>query len=1131
MPITAVVMAFTLAPQLAAVPQAAAAASDAQPSSTMPADPEAAAMAEAQATGQPVVVDAETTDTQMITAEPSGVFQASLASQPVREETNGQWTNLDPSLVRDADGSVHPVSTLGDMTLSDGGPAGSKIASYDGGGSSYEVDSPFALPTPTLEDHTATYASVLPGVDLVVDTNTSGFSYNWVIKTPAAAADPRVQSLTMPIQANGLDAVPSQGGTSYVDANGVRQFWAPTPLMWDSSGDVTPPTSQDAVDGGPSARDDVALVGAKQSDVSVTLTPDKSLLGSSSAQFPIVIDPPVVNVGSRSSWTSVWNIYPTKSFWDTDHSLGAGYEGYVDFKVVRSYFKFGTTAFEGKHILGAAMNVKQIWDASCSARSTQVYRTAAIGSTTTWNNQPARYALQGTNSSTVGCSGNSGMVGWDVTQGIGQVAGALETSATFQIRAADESDKIAWKQYDNAGANLNVTYVSTPNVPTGLSIMSPTATYKCGTSTSPTVIGSTSIRLAATVSSADGSKATLQGVFNRYAGSTTYSALVSGNVASGASPQVAWTTANGVVYRVTAQTRVVWTYNGVAGHLDSAATSSCYFKSDTTKPEAPGVTSSAFTECANPDTPNVCTTMGTTHVPGAVSLDSPSTDVTHYYWQLNGGPVQSVATTGGAAQAVNLIPDRVLNTLTTWASDGVNTSGTATWSFKVNLHDPNVQWGFETGDGTSNEINPGIANLAFAGVNVAAPARRGAQALLVAGGGKATTSDVTVSTSADFTVAAWVHLDADTSGTVLAAPTSGSDAFEIRYDSSTHSWSAGQPNATGMLPVSTSNGLAHVWTHVAATYVASTRVLTLYVDGQAAGSATYASASPANSGWWLGCGSSFGAATGCATARLDDVRLYNLALSAAEIPDAAYQPDPTTNLQAIGSAARWDMTDPDGSPTAADSDFGAALARTDAPTPSFGTSSDGTTTGVMFLSGSTTQHASIGRPVVDSNGSFTIAAKVKLTDATKSMTIAQQLGTSTAAWTLGYRAEGSGSGQWVFQRSASDAAGAAISEVRSAVVFDADADFTELVATYNAQTKQLEFFVNGIQFASEGTPPTDSVQNVSFTTPWMARGGFDVGNGTLDGAQAPFQGEVALVEAFAGPLDDLQPVLDYSNGM
>jgi hypothetical protein len=1090
------------------------------------------------ATGDPVPVDDLTTESQRVVAEPDGTFTASLSAAPVRERVDGRWVELDASLARLPDGLLSPAEAIGEVRLSGGGPVGSLLASYDVDGVGYGLRTPFALPRPTITDDTALYADVLPGVDLVSVAGTTGFTYNWVVKTPDAAADPRVRSLTLPADGDGVRPEPGSGGTSFVDGDGAAVLWTPTPTMWDSSGSVPEDrpvpdrpveSSIEAVEHGPSMADQVRDIGAVVTEDHVTLRPDLRLLDSPDAVFPIVIDPAIKYDKNRNGWTAVWNNFPTKSFWQTDHSLGAGYEGFEQNKIVRSYFRFATSGIAGKYVISAEMNVRQIHQASCTARPTDVYRTGAIGASTTWNKQPARSALQDTNTSTIGCGSGTGMVGWDVTNGARAYANAASATGTFMIRGRDEGDRIGWKQYDDAGANIEVTYVSKPDVPTSMQTKTGSSVIKCGTSTSPTIIGSTSVTISAVVSSDDKGSASLRGVFRRRdlaASADMADVAASTTVSSGGRSTISWSLSNGHTYRWNVKNRVY--YSG--GYLDSAFNSTwCYVKVDTSRPAAPTFPSSTFALCADEADPTSCPAVGTAHVAGTVRVDSASSDAIAYRWTLNGVTQTAVATSAGAARDLTFTPDRIMNDLEVWAYDGANESLHAFFTFKVNPKSPTLAWTFDgadpganTGSASGGALLPGSGGIDENGRVDRAWRMDGTGTTA----GAPAVTGTTVSTTTDFTVSAWVRTDAARSATFLSAPSGATNAFELGYDAATKTWTAGRRSGTATNVVAPPGGSPYQWTHLTATYDNATRLVTAYVNGTKFGSGALPSAAWANTGWVIGCSSVPGAV--CLDGAVDEVSLWNVELSPEEITSLASPVSGADGRPVIAKVASWTMDDA-GATSAADGVFGADLALSASPAAFLAPAHDGSGAGVLQLPGVSGQSARVAHPVADTTGSFTVSARVWLAPTTTPVVLAQQRGASGESWSMVYRPDSDGGGRFHFQRATADG-GTSILDVRSSTTVDATDDWYVVTGVYDAQAKTIAIYVNGRRPEPGPDPAVDALPVRAFTTPWAAKGALDVGTGTLGGVVAPAGGEVDSVEVFAGAMDGTQ-ALDYFDSL
>jgi hypothetical protein len=316
---------------------------------------QADAVARAAQTGQPVEVPDRTTEVSQTFANPDGSLTSKLANAPVRVRQDDQWRDIDATLEFRSDGTVGPKAALSEVTLSGGGAGLLAQVGLDTG--TLQLNSPWSLPTPTLDGPKATYAEVMPGVDLVTEATTEGFSYNLVVKNREAAANPALKSIHFPVTANGLSLRADRpGGPAYVANDGRLAVAVGGAIMWDSATpgpqakQSSPTSSAQLVDDGPQG----AHVAAMELDGDahgLTLVPDADLLTASSTVYPVVLDP-VLNTVSRTAWAAAWQLYPTMSFYKTTHSLGVGFEDYEQHKIVRSFFQFDTRAFAGKKVLG-----------------------------------------------------------------------------------------------------------------------------------------------------------------------------------------------------------------------------------------------------------------------------------------------------------------------------------------------------------------------------------------------------------------------------------------------------------------------------------------------------------------------------------------------------------------------------------------------------------------------------------------------------------------------------------------------------------------------------------------------------------------------------------------------------------
>ncbi len=197
----------------------------------------AQASALAASSGVPVQVASEETDWSQTFAEPGGGFEAveSLVPQRVREP-GGSWAAVDTTLSVRPGGVVAPAAITTGLSLSDGGRG--PLYTLSQGGRSLSASSPFgALPVPSLSGATATYAGVLPGVNLLVTATATGVSELVEVMNAAAAANPGLARITFPVAGAGLSvAAGGDGALTAVDSAGRPVFAAAPSLMWDTAG-------------------------------------------------------------------------------------------------------------------------------------------------------------------------------------------------------------------------------------------------------------------------------------------------------------------------------------------------------------------------------------------------------------------------------------------------------------------------------------------------------------------------------------------------------------------------------------------------------------------------------------------------------------------------------------------------------------------------------------------------------------------------------------------------------------------------------------------------------------------------------------------------------------------------------
>ncbi|MFF0446660.1 LamG domain-containing protein [Streptomyces sp. NPDC004609] len=448
---------------------------------------EAAAQAAASEAGQPVEVTGLREERRTVVANGDGTFTAKEFLEPVRSFRNAEWKPIDTNLAKSPDGKWRPLATAVNLEVSGGGTG--PFAAVERAGREFALTWPGGpLPVPAVSGDTATYADVMPGVDLVVRAEAEGFGHFIVIKTSDAAANPEVARIELGLRTDALavQETPS-GDLQAVDtqSRGVV-FEAAEPVMWDTPAALPPRVRPEAAAPGgsllsPDPAAAVAPVGMTVGTDSLTLTPDPRLLAAPAA-FPIVIDPTVTS--PSSAWTSVIKGMPTEQNWKFTTPAGMG-KCPTDYSAAscqgidtrRLMYTIPLTAYRtNMTILEATFStrVAHIYSATPTAEPVRLFRVGGkdfgVTSASNWSNTSA---LWDTPLSTVdkaisptSCSSPANLhfesaAAGALAQDVQAAVRAGWSRMTFGLRAADESRFAEWKRMCG-NAYLSVTYNRPP---------------------------------------------------------------------------------------------------------------------------------------------------------------------------------------------------------------------------------------------------------------------------------------------------------------------------------------------------------------------------------------------------------------------------------------------------------------------------------------------------------------------------------------------------------------------------------------------------------------------------------------------------------------------------------------------
>ncbi|MEV0453214.1 LamG-like jellyroll fold domain-containing protein [Streptomyces sp. NPDC050600] len=1090
----------------------------------------------------------------------------------MRTRKDGAWVDVDTTLKRVTDGMVEPKAALSDLAFSGGG--GQPLVRMARAGKVLELTWPKPLPEPQLKGETATYASVLPGVDLRLTATRTGFNQLLVVKTPEAAKNPELDRIRIGLNADGLTVrEDADGALVAVDEHaGGAVFTAPKPMMYDSSagakdgpGKATDETTAPAVrtartaksaapattpaDGPASDVAHAAPVGIELSaddqgtgaKGAMVLTPSQSLLDDPRTVYPVLIDP-AWDTPHASAWAGISQANGSQPYYKFTYNstyvkdFGTGYcasPGCSVADVKRVLYRVPVTSkFAGKHILSAEFNVYESHSYSCTAKPVQLYQTKAIGTGTTWDN-----------ASSIGAGGFwqkwlqtvTAAKGWSSSCAAGYlefgaagVKSIVQTAATngwrditFGLKAENEGDAGAWKRFTD-DASLRVNYNLPPRqipmksltmspgsvcLATGLKINRVPQITAVATDPDNEKIG---VQFAVAWDSGDG------GGHKRRWWSTG---------AEGTAPASSTFKASGSPFSVTLPASIpknIWVgwearaWDGAEWGPWSTTgdPTACYIMIDTSFPDGPDISSAEFPG-SGAQTDTLPWTDGVGRY-GNFKIDSVASDVVKYEYGLDTGPsaANSLATTNGDPRSASLLLDTPgPHFLSVRSIDGSgNASQPETYYFNVLTgHPQRAGWAMDEQPGATSlagaesifetKAQPGVTSV---------PGRTGsgsAVSMNYTDDGYLTTDRAVVETDRSFTFSGWAKPVGVTSTRNTAVITQNGQHQSITMGLIGDKWGIKAPTIDAVsgfgwfTAQSATPAVEGKWTHLTGVYDSAGRTLKLYVDGVVA-------ASLSNVDMWSARGAmTFGLMkwkdnpADAWSGAIDDIAVYDRALGAAEVTEAAAGRPITTGLPA---KAVWTLDEPTTGLLFGRSETTTATLENGASIITDGASGKG-----VHLDG-TDDYISTPRPQVDGTRSFSVSAWVRMSDPSDTFArmIANQRGVHQSEFLLYYS---SYADKWVFGRYTEDSSAATLTSVAqkctvgtAGCIGPADNQWTHVLGVSDAKTNKLRLFVNGYLMGE--VPYTQ-------TKPWTSPGGFQIGAVNREGANGEFLG---------GDLDDVR---------
>ncbi|MFF8657669.1 LamG domain-containing protein [Streptomyces huasconensis] len=1055
------------------------------------------ALAVAKRTGKPVEVTSLRGESSDTYATADGNLEAREYLRPVRARVGEQWRSVDTDLAVSAEGVVSPKAATVGLEFSGGGDE--PLVRMTKAGRELALSWPGKLPAPRLEGATATYADVLPDVDLRMGAQEDGFTQLLVVKSAEAAVNPKLAELRLKLAADGMNVKETPQGELQAIDNGAKGavFEAPKPMMWDSSAGAgstlrvkarqTPAVAATGTGTSPVVKEPAAGESGKLAPVSVevpadgselVLTPDAEVLKGKNTTYPVFIDPQWYSPRA-TAWTMASKYWAGSPQWKFNGERDAGM-GYCNWNYCqphdtkRLFYRIPVSKFAGKSILSAEFVVRNTWSASCSDRSVELWQTKPISSSTTWNSQnESGFWIKKLKSESFaygysGCSSKDAE--FSVRSAVQAAANDRDPTMTFGLQAASESDAYGWKRFSDK-AFLRVKYNRTP-AQLRSSQLKMEYGGTCKSSGSAARVRTLGKIYANDVKDPDDDDVSVQ-FQAKWDGGSWRPDRTSADP-SGSSFAIRLPSTIPVNKQVNWYARVYdgaqyspWSYAGNP--------TACYFVYDTKVPKAPAVSSGEY-PASEPEEPNDPWHDGVGKY-GSFDLDAADSDVTNYWYGINSDPSakHKIATSGGAAKVAKVLPSKPgLNFITAQAFDSAgNGSEIRTYQYRVKAGQPErATWQLDEA-ADANEAKgstPARTAQLHGGVTPGVAGVQGSALTFNGTDGYASTDIPVVNTSGGFAISAWVKLSKIPEGAAVIAtqPGNHSPGFELYYSKTYDRWAFNQYKTD-----TADAGIARVmadkpggvtagrWTHLIGSYDSAREVLELFVDGKLVGRTSYDSPWEARRGLQIGAASYSGAPAAFFPGAVDAVQLFDKPLAQDEV-------DKLHAKQTVGDPGR---------PALAVFDLDEATDATEItghggvlPAAYHG----GVTTGVPGMAGKAATfngsdgYARIGRtsgPHLNTSRSFTVSAWAKLDKKPEgAAVIAAQAGKERPGFELYYS---STYNRWAVNQYSADAADA--TPIRAMQDDDASAyvdEWAQLVGVHDTVANTLTLYVNGTKAGS-----------------------------------------------------------------
>ncbi|MEV4583359.1 DNRLRE domain-containing protein [Nonomuraea jabiensis] len=331
--------------------------------------------------GKPVEVTSQTTESSITYAQPDGrMLRTEITAGPVRTRQGGAWVPVDATLVEQA-GKLKPKAIVEGVVVEVSTGGVDPFVKMSADGKSYALRWPTPLPKPTVKGSVATYTDAAGvGADLVVTALPAGFRHEVVLRQRPS----KPLELRIGVDDEDLTLTEGKGGRLLLKGKDKKLVaTAARPVMRDGSAKGRLPLAKRG-----EAGTDVVT---KDGRTHLVLKPDQAFLMDAATTYPVRVAAAVTLPLSSDVEVTTNDTVDSPASPDLGYLTAGTMTG--GFKT-RVHLKFDTTNLQGSTVTDATLSMNTIDAHNCApalANGIQVARLTSAWNPNNlyWANKPA----------------------------------------------------------------------------------------------------------------------------------------------------------------------------------------------------------------------------------------------------------------------------------------------------------------------------------------------------------------------------------------------------------------------------------------------------------------------------------------------------------------------------------------------------------------------------------------------------------------------------------------------------------------------------------------------------------------------------------------------------------------------